>query len=110
MAGYQKTLDGGADPIIVATWISQVQGERLQAERDLAAAQPSGKFTVEQVRALVDGLKDIPTVLAATDPKLKAKLYEELGITVRYDPSTRIVAAQSCPQIACATVSVGGGT
>jgi len=82
----------------------QVRQPGIQAERDLAAAQPSGKLTAEQVRALVDGLKDIPTVLAGGDPKMKAKLYEELGIKVRYDPSTRIVAAQSCPQIACATV------
>jgi len=92
----------------MAGWISQVQGERLRAEHDLSAAQPSGKLTAEQVRALVDGLKDTASVLADADPKLKAKLYDELGITVRYDPSTRIVAAQSLPQIACATVSVGG--
>ena len=58
----------------------------------------------------MDSLKDIPTALADADPKLKAKLYEELGITGRYNPSTRIVAAQSRPQIACATVRVGGGT
>ena len=58
----------------------------------------------------MDGLKDIASVLADADPKLKAQLYDELGITVRYDPSTRVVLAQSRPQIACATVSVGGGT
>ena len=40
------------------------------------------------------------TLDAGADPKLKAKLYAELGITVRYDPSTRIVAAQSRPEIA----------
>ena len=57
----------------------------------------------------MDGLKDISSVLADADPKLKAQLYEELGITVRYDPSTRIVVAQSRPEIACANVSVGGG-
>jgi hypothetical protein len=44
--------------------ISQVHGERLRAVRDLAAAQPSGKSTTEQVRSLVDGLKDIALVLA----------------------------------------------
>ena len=48
LAGYQKTLDAGADPVIVAGWISQVQGERLRAERDLAAAQPSGRHTPKQ--------------------------------------------------------------
>ena len=108
LAGYQKTLDAVADPVIVAGWISQVQGERLRAERDLAAAQPSGRLTPKQARSLVEGLKDISSVLADADPKLKTQLYDELGITVRYDPSTRIVAAQAGQQIACATVSVGG--
>ena len=51
LAGYQKTLDAGADPVIVAGWISQVQGERLRAERDLAPAQPSGRLTPKQARA-----------------------------------------------------------
>ena len=103
-----ESLDAGADPVIVAGWISRVQGERIHAERELVAAQPSGKLTAEQVRALMDGLTHLASVLAGADPKLKAKLYDELGITVRYDRSTRIVAAQSRPQVACATVSVGG--
>ncbi len=83
LGGYQKTLDAGADPVIVAGWISQVQGERLRAERDLAAAQPSARLSAAHVRELVDGLKDIASVLADADPKLKARLYDELGITVR---------------------------
>jgi hypothetical protein len=41
-----------------------------------------------QAGALVDGLKDISSVLAHANPELKAQLYDELGITVRYDPST----------------------
>ena len=105
----RESLDAGADPVIVAGWISQVQGERIHAERDLVAAQPSGKLAAEQVRSLVDGLTHFASVLAGADPKLKAKLYEKLGITVRYDRSIRIVAAQSRPQVACATVSAGGG-
>jgi hypothetical protein len=64
--------------------------------------------TVGGSGALVDALKDIGAVLADADPKLQAQLYEELGITVRYDPPTRIVVAQAGQQIACATVSVGG--
>ena len=57
----------------------------------------------------VGSTRYIASALAGADPKLKAKLYEKLGMTVRSDPSSRIVAAQSRPEIACATVSVGGG-
>jgi hypothetical protein len=92
----------------VAGWISQVQGERLRAEQGLRAAQPSGKLSAKQVRSLVEGLQDIASVLADAEPKLRAQLYEERGITVRYDPTTRMVAAESRPEVACATVSVGG--
>jgi hypothetical protein len=47
-------------------------------------------------------------VLADVEPKTKAELYAELGITIRYDPTTRIVTASSQPESACTTVGVGG--
>jgi hypothetical protein len=57
----------------------------------------------------VASLKDIAVVLATADPKLKAEIYEELGITVKYDPTRRLVSVESRPPSACTTVSVGGG-
>lgn len=110
LAGYQKTLDAGAEPVVVAGYINRVRGERLRTERDLSAVQPTGKLRASQVRALVEALRNIASALADADPRLKAKLYEELGTTARYNPSTRIVSVGSRPLIACATVSVGGGT
>ena len=44
---------------MVAGWISEVQSERLNAEEELAAAQPAGKATAKRVRAIVTGLRDI---------------------------------------------------
>ena len=35
LAGYQKTLDAGAEPVVVAGYINRVRGERLRTERDL---------------------------------------------------------------------------
>jgi site-specific DNA recombinase len=95
-------LDDGADPVVVSGWINEVQGERMRAERELAAAQPAGVVTEKAVRALVKGL-NVRKVVAGADPKLKRQLYEALGIEVRYNPSDRMVNA-------CAKVSVGGGT
>ncbi len=37
------------------------------------------------MRALVTNLKDIAAVLATAEPKLKAEVYGELGISVTYD-------------------------
>ena len=107
---YRAALDAGADPTIVAGWMSEVQGERLRAEREIDLAQPSGQFTAQQIRDLVAALGDITAALADADPKLKAQLYEELGISVVYDPARHVAHIESRPANPWATVSVGGGT
>jgi hypothetical protein len=107
---YRKAIDAGADPVVVAGWMAEVQGERLKAEREIGLAQPSGQLTKSQVRALVSSLKDIVSVLADADPKLKAEAYAELGVSVTFDPVTRMISAESRPVGACRTERVGGGT
>ena len=72
--------------------MAEVQGERLRAEQEIGHAQPGGLLTGEQVRKLVESLKDIAAVLATADPKFKAEVYEELGISVTYDPTRYVVA------------------
>jgi hypothetical protein len=67
---------------MVAGWMAEVQGDRLTAVREIELAQPSGQLTKKQVKALVMSLKNIASVLATADPKLEAKVYAELGISV----------------------------
>lgn len=105
---YRKALDAGAGPVVVAGWMSEVQGERLKAEREMGLAQPAGQLTKKQIRALVTSLKDIAAVLTTADPKLKAEVYDELGISVTYDPTRHVATIESRPQIAWARVGVGG--
>ncbi len=90
--------------------MSEVQGERLWAEREIVAAQPSDRLTAQQIRSLVEGLQDIAATLAEADPKLKAEVYEELGVTVTYDPTRRVAKLGSFPRAAWGAVCVGGGT
>ena len=78
--------------------------------RELGLAQPQGQLTKRQIRALVSSLGGIASVLATADPKLKAEVYAELGISVTFDPVTRVVAAESRPEGACRADRVGGGT
>lgn len=84
----------------------EVQGERLGAERDLGAISPDGKLTKEQIRRLVLQLRDIASVLATADPKLKQEVYAERGVQVRYDPHGRVIRVSAGP---CTTERVGGG-
>lgn len=107
---YRSALDHDADPVIVAGWIAEVQGERLKAEREIALAQPASRYTKAQIRQLVEQLGDIAGALANADPKLKAQVYEELGVRVTYDPTRRVARIESRPENPWATVRVGGGT
>ena len=109
---YRKALDAGADPVVVAGWVPEVQGERLRAEQEIVSAQPAGGgggVTAEQVRSLVEAITEMASALAEVDPKLKVQVYEELGIRVTYDPDRRVSKLESRPQIAWAKVGVGGG-
>ena len=107
LAKYRQALDAGADAAVVASWMAEVQGERLRAEQELGATVPGDKLTKEEVRKLVLQLKDIASVLALADPKLKAEVYAELGVRVSYDPHRRVIGVSVGP---CTTGRVGGGT
>lgn len=107
---YRAALDSGADAAVVARWMAEVQGERLRAERDLADVRPSDQLTKDQIRALVLSLKDIVAVLATADPKLKAEVYAELGVSVTYDHERRLVSVAAGPPSPCTTERVGEGT
>jgi hypothetical protein len=68
---------------------------------------PGEHLSPNQVKALLESLRDIVGTLAAADPADKADLYRELGVTLRYDPSGT-VAVQAQPR--GVSVRVGGGT
>jgi hypothetical protein len=104
LAKYRAAAD--ADPIVVAGWMAEVKGAQLAAERELAEASSDGPLSTDEVRWLVDSLKDIPQVLADADPKLKAKAYSELGVRITYEPGNRLVVAEA--RLACTTGGVGG--
>ena len=96
---------------MVAGWIAEVKGAQLTAERELAQSFAGGKMTAEEVRQLLEGLKDIPQVLADTDPATEAKVYAQLGVRITYEPGDRLVVAEA--RLACTTPprgGVGGGT
>jgi site-specific DNA recombinase len=86
LAKYRAALEGGADPVVVAGWMAEVQGERLQAEADLAVSAGSKPRTDAELRELILGLGDMAQVLAEADPADKVIIYTELGVTITYDP------------------------
>ena len=51
----------------------------------------------DQLAALINGLGNLLDVLASADPRDKAEVYTRLGIRLSYDPSRRVVIAESDP-------------
>lgn len=102
---YHQLLDHDIDPALAASWITEAQRERRGLEAQLGQQIPGEQLSSNQVKALVDALRDIVGTLAAADPTDKADLYRELGVTLRYDPSGT-VTVQAQPR--GVTVRVGG--
>ncbi len=108
LAKYRAALEHGTDPTVVATWIAEVQGERLAAQRKLAEARPSPAVSPAELTRMIEELGDLRPVLATADPGLKATVYADLGITLTYRPADDIVAVSALPMLS--KVRVGGGT
>jgi hypothetical protein len=108
LAKYRTALERGTDPTVIAAWIAEVQGQRLAAERQLALATPSAPLSAADVAQIIEELGDIRPVLAGAEPRLKAEVYGDLGITVTYRPAQDTVAVTALPMLS--KVRVGGGT
>ncbi len=107
MRQYQAVLDEGADPTIVAKWMASVLQERRDLEARVGRDVPGARLTASQVRALVDSLREIVSVLADADPHDKAELYNELGVNLTYHPEGRVTVEMKPRGV---TVRVGGPT
>lgn len=71
---------------VAASWIADTQRERKQLERQLGQHVPGDRLTAEHVKALVNALKDMVNVLADAEPTDKSELYDQLGVSLTYDP------------------------
>ena len=68
LANYRALLDHEDAVTVAASWIADTQRERKNLERQLGHQVPGDQLTPEQVKALVNALKDIVGVLANAEP------------------------------------------
>jgi hypothetical protein len=108
VARYRAALESGADPAVVAAWITEVQAERAVAERSLARLRPQRTLSTAELREIVEELVDIRAVLAGADSELRARVYGDLGITLTYRPAEDLVAVAAVPSRVRNCVSEGG--
>jgi hypothetical protein len=89
LAKLTAAIEAGSPADLLAPRLKTLRGERLRAEAELQASRPDTEWTPEAVRILVDELGDLGAVLAMADPKLKAQLYDELGLELQFNPERR---------------------
>jgi site-specific DNA recombinase len=83
---YRAALDSGADPVVVAGWIAELQGEQLVAEAELATLDAETPSEAD-VRRMLQELGDMTQVLADADPEDEAEVYASLGLSITYHRS-----------------------
>ena len=108
---YRALLEAGTDPVVVSSWITEVEAERATANAALRVATTSTNdalATTVEVREAVEELGGLIGLLQVSEPKLRSRFYEEAGLTATYDPATRSVEAAA--DLGVRKVRVGGGT
>lgn len=110
LARYRSAIEAGNDPTVIAVWVAEVQAERSQAARVLAAAKPPAPISAAELEELLGGLEDIEERIAEATPEDRQLLWNELGVRLVYRPDRNVVSASLAPQLACANGGVGGGT
>ena len=109
LAKYRQLLEQQPDVTSVGTWIAEVEQERKRLERKLGHKPQSRNMTSAEIKALVAQLRDIASVLADATPEDKRAVYDELGVTLSYEPGGQTVqVAAGSPHVLM--VGVGGGT
>ncbi len=113
LAGHRAALEAGADPQIVAEWISETAAQRSRLRTELAALEKGyadrAYLSKAQIAELIDGLGGWITVLRRAEPGEKLEVYRRLGLKLTFDHVTRTVVAETKPQPPVGVVVVSGG-
>lgn len=105
---YQAAIAAGVDPEALVEAINEAQAQRAAAQAELEGAPPPNALTDAEVYAMIDSLGDVGAALTGARPENLSRLYQELGLELRYEPHDRAVVATASPRVVSARVR--GGT
>ncbi|MEU8786198.1 hypothetical protein [Streptomyces sp. NPDC048637] len=107
---YRAALDAGADPAVVAGWITAAQNEQTAARQQLAAASDAQRdiLTEEQVHHMIKALGGMAGRLQVADPEDIAPLYADCGLELEYHANQRVVTVRSQPADMCVSACPRG--
>ena len=100
VARLVDAIESGSPAEVLGARIKSLQGERLAAERALLAAEPAdARLSREDLRAMIDSLEVTTDVLDALTGEEKAKLYDELGLSLTFHAAERRVTVEAIPSV-----------
>jgi hypothetical protein len=113
LASYRAALDAGAEPAVVARWITDTEAEKARYAAITRPVAPQAAISRDEIAAHVARLADVLTVLRHADAADKADMYPQLGLHLTYQPGDRIIRTEMkvvSPAGHCKFESVRGGT
>jgi hypothetical protein len=96
LARHRAALEAGTDPSLIASWSAEVSLTRAAAKARLRepGARPA-RLTPEEIKAIVEALGSILTVIRDADPLDKAQIYASIGLRLTYQPGTNTEVAEA---------------
>jgi site-specific DNA recombinase len=97
IAKYRAALEAGADPVLVAGWLAEVQAERALLDRQLRDAPAPDSVRRDDLAEAVRRHADAVALLQRAHHQDKSRLYASLGLRLTYQPDQRRVLASCQP-------------
>ena len=90
-----KSIEDGLPVPLVTARVAQLQRERAAAEIELGEAVPRPELSPAQIRDLVANVRDTVRLLAGAEAGVKAAIYTDLGVTMRYEHNRGVVVVEA---------------
>ncbi len=101
LARHRAALEAGADPVLVAQWIREVQQERRLAEAQITASnrrpEHNRRMTRNEIKEGGKHLGGLTSVLRTADVRDKWEAYQQLGLKLTYSHEKRVVTVEAEP-------------
>lgn len=106
---HQAAIEAGVNPAALVDRINDAERERAAALAELKnLPEAPDAATDAEIHAMIDSLGDVGEALAGARPEKLSKLYERVGLELRYVPDEQVVYATTTLRVASACVR--GGT
>lgn len=90
-------IESGSPADLLGPRLKELQATRLDAEREITAAQPRTPLDETSVRTILEEVGSLSAALANANPADKAKLYANLGLELCFDAQRRLVKVEAAP-------------